>query len=102
MLDVLRPAARQAEGELPVAHVNSRFVHGHLLPVVIVIEPRHQLAGFHGHALLHRQIDNAAGHLEADQTLVGFNVARKLEDVFHGGLAEPLGMEVDHCATNRQ
>ena len=59
-LNVLRPAARQAERELPVAHANGGFVHRHLLPVVIVIETRQQLAGFQGHALIDRQFDDAA------------------------------------------
>ena len=78
------------------------FVHRHLLPVIIVIEPRQQIAGFQGHAFIHGQIDDAAGYLEAHQAFVRFNVSRKLEHIFIDGLAEPLGMEVDHCAANRQ
>ena len=53
-LDLLDPAAGQAERELPIAHKPRRLIHLDLLPVVIAIQPRQKVSGLHGHPFVHR------------------------------------------------
>ena len=70
-----------------MAHIDGGFVDADLLLVVSIVEARQQCALLHLLALLDRQIDNAARHLEADQALMRFNVAGKRNLVGGRGLS---------------
>ena len=96
-LDVLPAAAGQAQRELPVADALRCLVHGDLLPVVVAVQPRQEIAGLHRHAFVHRQVDDPARHLETHQTLVRFDVARELQLIFGGPARKPHWIGTPSC-----
>ena len=78
-LHFLLAGAGQRESEVGLAHGHAGLVDLHLLLEVGVFKPCEQSALLHLLAFFNGQIDDAALHFEADQTLVRFNVAGERE-----------------------
>ena len=97
--DLLLASSGQRERKVRLAHTDSGLVDADFLLEVGIFKSRQQRALVHLLAFFDRQIDNAARHLEADQTLMRFNIAGERDLVCRRGLFCETRIEI-HAGGN--